>query len=70
MKLPKAEANMTMKDVHATTMKPALGDMVYMDLDGYKDLSEAIVVDEENGEINVMFIADDAEDRSSRSRRH
>jgi hypothetical protein len=63
VKLPKAEANMTMKDVHATAMKPALGDMVYMDLDGYKEASEAIVVGEENGEINVKFIADDVEDR-------
>ena len=33
--LPKAEATMTMKAVHAMAMIPAPGDMVYVDLNGY-----------------------------------
>ena len=61
--LPRAKAKVTMKDVDATVMIPTIGDMVYVNLDGYEQASEAIVVDEENGEINVMFMADDAEDR-------
>ena len=61
--LPKAEATMKMKAVHAMAMIPAPGDVVYVDLDGYGQASEATVVDEENGEIDVKFVADDVEHR-------
>ena len=61
--LPKAEATMTMKAVHAMAMIPAPGDVVYVDLDGYGQASEATVVDEENGEIYVKFVADDVKHR-------
>ena len=61
--LPKAEATMTMKAVHAMAMIPAPGDTVYVDLNGYGQASEATVVDEENGEIDVKFVADDVEHR-------
>ena len=61
--LPIAKAKVTMKDVDATVVIPALGDIVYVILDGYEQASEAVVVDEENGEIKVKFMADDAEDR-------
>jgi hypothetical protein len=42
-----------MKAVHAMAMIPAPGDVVYVDLDGYGQASEATVVNEENGEIDV-----------------
>ena len=61
--LPKAEAKMTTKAVHATAMIPALGDVIYVDLDGYGQASEATVVDENNGQICVKFVADDVEHR-------
>ena len=61
--LPKAEAQMAMKAPHATAMIPALGDVIYVNLDGYGQASEATVVDEENGEICVKFVADDVEHR-------
>jgi len=61
--LLKAEAQLTTKALHATARIPALGDVIYVDLDGYGQASEATVVDEEHGEIYAKFVADDVEHR-------